>query len=72
MAEYRCVKRLKTADGVIHEVGSIVTLTGAEEQSAVRQAAVVPVAPALAQLQQERAQIDQEIAQAEHEGGQPA
>ena len=72
MAEYKCVKRLKTADGVIHEVGSLVTLTGTDEASAVRQSAVIAVTPSpdLAQLEQERTQIDQEIAQAQ--GGEPA
>ena len=72
MTEYRCVQRLKTSDGVIHEVGSLVTLTGTDEASAVRQSAVIAVTPSpdLAHLEQERAQLDQEIAQAQ--GSEPA
>ena len=73
MAEYKCVQRLRTADGVIHELGTIVTLTGEEEQTAVRLHAVVPMLmtpqPTLQQLETEKAQIDQEIATMEHEGG---
>lgn len=73
MTLYRCTKRLKTVDGVIHEVGSIVDLTGVDESGAVAQDAVVlatqPTQPTLPKLQQERAQIDQQIATMEHEGG---
>lgn len=72
MAEYKCIQRLKTSDGVIHEVGSLVALTGTDEASAVKQAAVVAVtsSPDLAQLEQERTQLDQEIAQVQ--GSEPA
>lgn len=73
MTLYRCTKRLKTVDGVIHEVGSIVDLTGVDESGALAQDAVVleaqPTQPTLPELQQERAQIDQQIATMEHEGG---
>lgn len=83
MTLYRCTQRLKTPDGVIHEVGTTVELSGQEEQSAVRQHAVeavsmppaqptfatAPIAPTLPQLEQERAQLDEQIATMEHEGG---
>ncbi len=80
MAEYRCIKRLKTVDGVIHEIGTTVTLTGAEEQGALLQRAVVPIVvqdvqpaqPTIAQLQAEEKQLQDQIATMEHEGGAPS
>lgn len=76
MTLYVCTQRLKTADGIIHDVGSTVNLTGEQEQSAVRQQAVRPApvgsilgVPSLDELQQERAEIDHQIATMEHDGG---
>jgi len=76
MSMYKCIQRLKI-DGVIHEVGDVISLTGADERGAVLQQAVTiytpPVAPPapaptpdLAELRQERDQLDQEIATAEN------
>lgn len=43
MADYRCIQRLKTKDGKIHEVGEIVSLDGDEAHVALSFRAVVPV-----------------------------
>ena len=69
MPEYKCIKRLKTSDGVIHEIGTVVSLTGADETGAIQQGAVVSLPSTITQLQQEKAQIDQQIATMEQEGG---
>ena len=77
MAQYQCVVRLRTADGVVHAPGSLVTLDDVEAQSALRQRAVrlapaeiqVNSTPNVQQLQQEVDTLQQQVSTMEHEGG---